>query len=65
MVEASVPAVTDDGPGRIALNIQYLNEYFTGKEDFVTMGISEEGSPALFTYRQFPAVVIMPMFVQW
>ena len=63
-VESTIPAVTDDGPGRIAINIKYLQEYLAGKEDFVEMGISSDKSPVLFKYRNSPVVVIMPMFVQ-
>ncbi len=64
-VETTLPAVTDDGPGKVALNVKYLSEYCSGKEDFFTMGVTDTSSPAVFTYRNSPTVVIMPMFVQW
>ena len=64
-VVGKVKAVTDDEPGRIAINISYLLEYLSGKEDYVEMGISSDKSPVLFKYHDFPAVVMMPMFVQW
>ena len=63
-VEVIVPAVTDDGPGKIAINIKYLLEYFSGKDDFVTMGTTDAKSPAVFTYHNYPLVVMMPMFVK-
>jgi len=64
-VVGKVKAVTDDEPGRIAINISYLLEYLSGKEDYVEMGISSDKSPVLFKYHDSPAVVMMPMFVQW
>lgn len=64
-VSGKLPAVTDDGPGRIALNVSYLMQYLSGKEDYVEMGITGDKSPVLFRYHDSPAVVMMPMFVQW
>jgi len=64
-VAGKLRAETLDGPGRIAVNVSYLLDYLSGKEDYVEMGITADKSPVLFKYHDSPAVVMMPMFVQW
>lgn len=63
--EAEVLVQTEGGPGRTAINVNYLLEYLKGREGLVTMGVSSESSPILFQHGTSPLVVIMPMFVQW
>jgi hypothetical protein len=64
--ETSVPvSTTCSGPGKIAVSIKYLLDYFKGKTGTVTMSWSGTSAPLLFTYRDHPHVVMMPMFVKW
>ncbi|MFH0808846.1 MAG: hypothetical protein V2A77_00005, partial [Pseudomonadota bacterium] len=51
--------------GRVGLNAKYLLNYLKGKEGFVTMTITQEGSPVAFKHQQHPSVLIMPMKVAW
>ncbi len=54
-----------DQPGRIALNIKYLDECFGKREGFVTMATTTRSAPAKFQQRGSPVILIMPMFAQW
>jgi DNA polymerase-3 subunit beta len=65
--QTSVPIpVTSSAPGRTALNLGYLLEYFKGRSGVVTMAPSGgEAGPVLFSHRGAPHILIMPMHVQW
>ena len=65
--ETSVPIpVTSSEPGRIALNLGYLLEYFKGRSGAVTMAPNKEDKgPVMFSHRGAPHLLIMPMNVQW
>ena len=53
-------------PGKTAMNVTYLLEYFKGKEGSVTMTLAgTEGAPITFTHRGTPHTLLMPMSVQW
>jgi len=53
-------------PGRAALNIQYLREYFKGRSGMVSIQPQANAQgPVLFTYRGQPNTVVMPMQVNW
>lgn len=53
-------------PGRTALNIQYLREYFKGRSGLVSIQPQANAQgPVLFTYRGRPNTLIMPMMVEW
>ena len=60
-----IPVLQGAVPGRIGMDIAYLEEYLAGKEGIVTMGNTKETSPAVFHYGSTPVVVIMPMAVAW
>ena len=65
-VKAVFPVETGSIPGRIAINAQYLIDYFADKSGMVTMGKSTNtGAPLLFHYGSKPIVAVMPMQVQW
>ena len=65
-VKAVFPVEASSTPGRIAININYLTDYFADKPGMVTMGKSSNtGAPALFHYGNRPIVAVMPMQVQW
>lgn len=57
-------AANIDQPGFIALNIKYLDEYFSKREGFVTMAITTKSAPAKFQQRGSPVILIMPMFIK-
>ena len=63
-VTVPVPAQFTE-PGRTALNIHYLREYFKGRSGLVSMSTSTPQAPVLFTYRGKAHVLIMPMQVEW
>ena len=64
--EASVPVPAQfTEPGKTALNINYLREYFKGRSGVVSMSTATPQSPVLFTYRGKAHVLLMPMFVEW
>jgi DNA polymerase III sliding clamp (beta) subunit (PCNA family) len=56
-----------DKPGHIALNAKYLDDYLTGKEGIVTLGVTNNDgtSPAVLEHSNTPLTVIMPMAVAW
>jgi DNA polymerase-3 subunit beta len=62
---AEVPVQTEGGPGKTAVNIKYLMEYFKGKDGLVTIAVSDHKSPVTFRYSNTPLVIIIPMFVDW
>ena len=65
-INAVFPVLDGGNPGRIAINIRYLMDYFADKDGVVTLGKSEEkGAPALFHYGSMPIVAVMPMQVNW
>jgi len=64
-VRAELPAQTEGGPGRIALNVSYLLDYLKGREGVVTMGLRGAQDPVIFRHGSSPLVLIMPMVVQW
>ena len=63
---AQVP-IQATGPGKTAMNLSYLLEYFSGRAGSVTMALADGNSPGpvTFSHRGTPHVVIMPMFVKW
>ena len=65
--QTSVPIpVTSSEPGRTALNLGYLLQYFKGRSGVVTMAPSkDQAGPALFSHRGTPHTLIMPMHVEW
>ena len=63
-VTVPVPAQFTE-PGRTALDIHYLREYFKGRSGLVSMSAATPQVPVLFTYRGKAHVLLMPMFVQW
>jgi len=63
-VETSLSAMVDT-PGKIAISVDYLLSYLSGKDGMVTMGVRSESEPALFRYNGAPLVLIMPMHVDW
>ena len=65
--EVAVPVQAQfEESGKVALNVNYLIEYFKGKSGFVTMATeSGPSSPVLFTYQGKDNALIMPMFVEW
>ena len=62
---AEVPVQTEGGPGKTAVNIKYLMEYFKGKDGLVTMAVSTPSAPVIFRYSNTPLVIMMPMHVDW
>jgi DNA polymerase III sliding clamp (beta) subunit (PCNA family) len=64
-ISASIPIESPCEPGRIAINVNYLLDYLSGKDGLITMGIESRDSPALFHYGSRPVVAIMPMKVKW
>ena len=64
-VETTIPVQTFNGAGRIALNMDYLQEYGFGKEGLITMACTTPTAPVVFTHSRSPLVAIMPMQVIW
>jgi DNA polymerase III sliding clamp (beta) subunit (PCNA family) len=64
-VETTIPVQTFNGGGRIALNMDYLQEYAFGKEGLITMASTTPTAPVVFTHSRSPLVAIMPMQVIW
>ena len=64
-VEAKLRVQPGADPGRIAVNVKYLLEYFAKKDGLVTMGINTRSSPMLLHYGSNPVVAVMPMQCQW
>jgi len=64
--ETSVPVpATCSGPGKVAVSIKYLIEYCKGRTGKITLSWSTPSGPVLFSHREHPHVVMMPMFVKW
>jgi DNA polymerase III sliding clamp (beta) subunit (PCNA family) len=64
-VETTIPVQTFNGGGRMALNMDYLQEYAFGKEGLITMAFTTPTAPVVFTHSRSPVVAIMPMQVIW
>jgi DNA polymerase III sliding clamp (beta) subunit (PCNA family) len=64
-VETTIPVQTFNGGSRIALNLDYLEEYAFGKEGLITMAFTTPTAPVVFTHSRSPLVAIMPMQVIW
>jgi len=64
-VETTIPVQTFNGAGRIAINMDYLQEYASGKEGLITMACTTPTAPVVFTHSRSPLVAIMPMQVIW
>jgi len=64
-VETTIQVQTFNGAGRIALNMDYLQEYGFGKEGLITMACTTPTAPVVFTHSRSPLVAIMPMQVIW
>ena len=62
---AEIPLQPGSSPGRIALSINNILDYLSGKPGLIAMGVTTEQSPAVFHYGNSPVVVVMPMMVQW
>lgn len=56
--------VKSTGPGKIALNQAYLNNWLSPLAGEVTISITSPSGPVLFSHRESTRVV-MPMFVEW
>jgi DNA polymerase-3 subunit beta len=57
--------VRSTAPGKVAINITYLLEYFRGKEGSVTISLARnKDAPVTFAHRGTPHIIIMPMFVK-
>jgi DNA polymerase-3 subunit beta len=66
--ETSVPVPAEcSGPGRIALNLGYLQHYLKGRAGTITISPTGESGnePVLFAHRGTPNALLMPMQVQW
>lgn len=64
-VDTTIPVQTFNGGGRMALNMDYLQEYAFGKEGLITMACTTPTAPVVFTHSRSPVVAIMPMQVIW
>ena len=64
-ITTEIPIQEGSNPGRIALNLNYLLDYLTGKEGLVTLGGETDNSPAVVHYGNRPIVAIMPMAAKW
>ena len=64
-VETTIPVQTFNGGGRMAINMDYLQEYAFGKEGLITMACTTPTAPVVFTHSRSPVVAIMPMQVIW
>ena len=64
-VETTIPVQTFNGGGRMAINMDYLQEYAFGKEGLITMACTTPTAPVVFTHSRSPLVAIMPMQVIW
>ncbi len=65
-VEATIKVQPGSNPGRIAIDVKYLLEYFVGKDGLVTMMSNGDGrGPATFQYGNLPTVALMPMQANW
>ncbi len=64
-VETTIPVHTFNGGSRIAVNMEYLQEYAYHKEGLITMACTSPTAPVVFTHSRSPVVAIMPMQVIW
>lgn len=64
--ESMVKVLASQGaPNRVGLNASFLLNYLKGKEGVVSISWVNDGSPISFQHQKSPAVLIMPMMVQW
>ncbi len=65
-ISTEVPASRNGKGTKVALNIKFITDLLTtyGKEDTVTMEVSDTSHPVAFR-RDDSLHVIMPMFIQW
>ena len=64
--ETSLPVpATCSAPGKVAVSLKYLMEYCRGRIGKITLSWSSPSSPILFSQRDHPHVVVMPMYVKW
>lgn len=63
--ESTISCSSQGGLARIAFNLRYLNDYFGGREGQVMLEVKDVKSPALFTYRGEPNMVLMPINAKW
>ena len=64
-VETDIPVQTQNGPGKIAVDIAHLLKYIKGREGLITMQTKDHNKPLVLRHGTSPTVVLMPMFVQW
>jgi len=60
-VQADLPVQTEGGPGKVAVNVNYLVDYLSAREGLLTIGVTGGTSPVLFRHGTSPLVLIMPM----
>lgn len=63
--EVTLSASTQGDGSHIAFSWGLLRNYLSAKDGNIMLETTTPSSPALFTYRSQPHVVIMPMFVEW
>ena len=63
--EATICCVSQGGLFHIAFYFKYLMAYFQGLEGQVMLEVTNPSSPGLFTNREMPQVLVMPMYVEW
>jgi DNA polymerase-3 subunit beta len=63
--EAKIAVRAEGGPGKTAIQINYLLGYLKGKDGPVGIAITSASSPVLLRYGKSPLVVLMPLFVEW
>ena len=51
--------------GRVAINVKYLLEYFSGRQGIVTFTRYTENGPVVLEYMKTPKVLVMPMKIEW
>lgn len=64
-IETAIAISPSTEAGGIAIDIEYLLEYFSGRDGPVTMQSGGERSPLVLRDNSLPVVVIMPMVVDW
>ncbi len=64
-VSVKIPINTEGGPGRVAINLDYLMDYIKGKDGLVTFSADKPSTPVIIHYSNTPTVILMPMSVKW
>jgi DNA polymerase III subunit beta len=64
-IMTTVPVNSDGEPGKVAVNLKFLLEYFKGKDSLVAIQCAGGSTAVGFRYLGAPAVYVMPMKVQW